>query len=199
MSKSVIGRTHRMDIPQYPPIVLREAVINAVVHADYSFKGATIQIAIFSDRIEITNPGALPYGLSLEKALSGISQLRNRVIGHIFRELGLIERWGSGLGRMMEVCHTQGIKAPKFEELDHYFRVTLYHETHQILIGVAWQQDLLEYLKQHESVTIKDASQFWNKTERTASTRLKKMLDIGLIFEVGTGPYDPKKKFFLAK
>jgi predicted HTH transcriptional regulator len=199
MTKSIIGRTHRVDVPQYPPIVLREAVINAVVHADYSFKGATIQIAIFSDRIEITNPGALPYGLSLEKALSGVSQLRNRVIGHIFRELGLIERWGSGLGRMMEVCHTQGIKPPKFEELDHHFRVTLYHETHPMLAGISWQQDLIEYLKQYEAITIKDASHFWNKTERTASTRLKKMLEIGLIFEVSTGPYDPKKKFVLAK
>jgi len=198
MTKSIIGRTHRVDIPQYPPVVLREAVINAIVHADYSFKGANIQIAIFSDRIEITNPGALPYGLSLEKALSGVSQLRNRVIGHIFRELGLIERWGSGLGRMMEVCHTQGIKAPKFEEIDHYFRVTLYHETNQILTGVAWQQDLLEYLKMHESVTIKEAAEFWDKTERTASSRLKKMLDNGLVFEIGTGPYDPKKKFVLA-
>lgn len=92
MTKSIIGRIHRVDIPQYPPVVLREAVINAIVHADYSFKGANIKIAIFSDRIEIKNPGALPYGLSLEKALSGVSQLRNRVIGHIFRELGLIER-----------------------------------------------------------------------------------------------------------
>ncbi len=71
-------------------------MINAIVHADYSFKGTNIQIAIFSDRIEITNPGALPFGLSLEKALSGVSQLRNRVIGHIFRELGLIERWVLG-------------------------------------------------------------------------------------------------------
>ncbi|HAU1639243.1 TPA: hypothetical protein JBJ29_12985 [Legionella pneumophila] len=199
MTKSIIGRAHRVDIPQYPPIVLREAVINAIVHADYSFNGATIQIAVFSDRIEITNPGALPYGLSLEKALSGVSQLRNRVIGHVFRELGLIERWGSGLGRMMEVCHTQGIKPPKFEELDHYFRVTLYHEIHSTSVDITWQQELIEYLNKHESVTTKDASQLWSKTEKTASTRLKKMLDDGLIVEVSTGPYDPKKKFILAK
>ena len=125
--------------------------------------------------------------------------MRNRVIGHIFRELGFIERWGSGLGRMVDVCHTQGIKLPKFEELDHHFRVTLYHEAHQMLTGIDWQQELIEYLKNNESITIKDASQFWNKTERTASTRLKKMLEDGLIFEISTGPYDPKKKFVLAK
>ncbi|HGF0943150.1 TPA: ATP-binding protein, partial [Legionella pneumophila] len=144
--RSEIGRIHRVDIPQYPPIVLREAIINAIVHADYSIKGARIQVAIFSNRLEITNPGALPYGLSLEKALSGISQLRNRVIGHVFRELKLIERWGSGLGRMVEVCHMQGLSEPKFEELDHYFRVTLYHGVHAISVKIPWQQDIIEYL-----------------------------------------------------
>lgn len=199
MSGAEIGRTHRVDVPQYPPIVLREAIINAIVHADYSVKGANIQVAIFSDRLEITNPGALPYGLSLEKALSGISQLRNRVIGHVFRELGLIERWGSGLGRMMDVCRTHGMKEPKFEELDHHFRVTLYHDAHLISINVAWQQEIVDYLRQHESVTTKDASVFWKVTERTASSRLKQMLDNGLIFEIGTSPYDPKKKFVLVK
>lgn len=197
--RSEIGQTKRVDIPQYPPIVIREAVINAIVHADYSVKGATIQIAIFSDRLEITNPGALPYGLSLDKALSGISQLRNRVIGHVFKELGLIERWGSGLGRMIEVCQEQGITVPKFEELDHYFRVTLYHDAKQQKGKESWQQDIIKYLKLHQYVTTKSASVHWNVTERTASTRLKKMLEYGLIVEIGTGPYDPKKKFTLAR
>ncbi len=141
----------------------------------------------------------MPYGLSLEKALSGISQLRNRVIGHVFRELGLIERWGSGLGRMIDVCRIHGMQEPKFEELDHHFRVTLYHDAHQNLIDVPWQQDIVDYLRQHEDVTTKDASIFWKVTERTASTRLKKMRDYGLIFEIGISPYDPKKKFVLVK
>ncbi|MBA2654426.1 MAG: putative DNA binding domain-containing protein [Gammaproteobacteria bacterium] len=197
--RSEIGRIQRIDIPQYPPVVLREAIINAIVHADYSIKGGTIQIAIFSDRLEITNPGTLPYGLTLEKALSGISQLRNRVIGHIFRELSLIERWGSGLGRMIEVCQQQGITEPKFEELDNYFRVTLYHDAHLVPTKVIWQKVIINYLKQHQIVTTKDASRVWKVTERTASSRLKKMLDEGLIIEVGTGPFDPKKKFVLTK
>ncbi len=197
--KSEIGRMHRRDIPQYPVIVVREAVINAIVHADYSVKGSSIQIAIFSDRLEITNPGALPYGLSLEKALSGISQLRNRIIGHVFRELGLIERWGSGLGRMIEICREQKITAPKFEELDHYFRVTLYHDRQPWTAKEPWQQEVIEYLQSHTNITTKDAAKFWQVTERTASTRLKKMLENGLIIEVGTGHYDPRKKFILAK
>ena len=65
----------REDIPQYQPVVLREAVLNALVHADYANIGTPIYIAIFVDRLEITNPGALPLGMSLEIALTGVSQL----------------------------------------------------------------------------------------------------------------------------
>ncbi len=62
---------------------MREAIINAVLHSDYSTMRSCIQVAIFDDRMEITNPGPLPLGLSLETALSGVSQLRNRVLGRI--------------------------------------------------------------------------------------------------------------------
>jgi ATP-dependent DNA helicase RecG len=68
-----IHESVREDIPQYPPEAVREAVINAIVHVDYSIKGSRIQIAIFSNRIEITNPGGLPYGQTMVLALSGVS------------------------------------------------------------------------------------------------------------------------------
>lgn len=196
-TRSEIGHIRRVDIPQYSPIVIREAVTNALVHTDYSLKGASIEIAIYEDRIEMTNPGALPFGLSLEKALQGISQLRNRVIGHIFRELNLIERWGSGLGRMIEVCHNLNVSAPKFMELDHYFRVTLYHDIKHLLISEPWQQKVIDYLKEHQNITTKEASILWSVTERTTSTRLKNMCNLGMIVEFSTGPYDPRKKFIL--
>lgn len=76
----------REDHSQFPAAAVREAVINALVHADYSLSGTSIQIAVFQDRIEMTNPGALTFGQSLESALSGISKLRNRVIGRVFRQ-----------------------------------------------------------------------------------------------------------------
>src|SRR3990167_9187819 len=92
----------REDVPQFPEEAVREAVINAIVHADYSVSGSSIQVAIFSDRIEITNPGGLPFGQTLELALSGFSRMRNRMMGRIFRELNLIEKLGSGLLRITE-------------------------------------------------------------------------------------------------
>jgi predicted HTH transcriptional regulator len=76
---------------------VREAVINAVVHADYAQQGAPIRLSIFDGRLEIENPGLLPFGLTIEDLRKGISKLRNRVIGRVFRDLGLIEQWGSGI------------------------------------------------------------------------------------------------------
>ncbi len=105
-----IGKVFRKDISQYPPFAIREALINAIVHTDYAMKGCHIQVAIFSDRIEITNPGGLPFGQTLKKALSGYSRLRNRVIGRVFRELKLIEQWESGLQRIIETCKKMGLQ-----------------------------------------------------------------------------------------
>ncbi len=58
---------YRTDIPEYPPIAIHEAITNAILHADYALKGSTIMIAIFDDRIEITNPGRLIFGQTLKK------------------------------------------------------------------------------------------------------------------------------------
>ena len=192
-----IEEMRRKDIPQYPPVVVREAVINALLHADYSIKGSSIQIAIFEDRIEITNTGCLPFGLSFKAALSGISQLRNRVIGRVFRELNLIEQWGSGLGRMINICKQQGIPLPKFEELGNFFRATLYHVANKLVLIEEWHEQIIEYLKIHKEILPKKAQELWKVTSRTASSRLKKMCEEGILVEISTGRFDPQKKFSL--
>jgi len=120
------NKIKRIDIPEYPPIAIRETVINAVVHTDYTIKGSSVLISIFDDRIEITNPGGIPIGITLERALSGASRIRNRVIAKTFRELGLIEQWGSGLQRIIHSCNKKGLKKPLFEDFISEFMVTLY-------------------------------------------------------------------------
>lgn len=192
-----IGEMRRKDIPQYPPAVVREAVINALLHTDYSIKGSSIQVAIFDDRIEITNPGCLPFGLSFEAALSGISQLRNRVIGRVFRELNLIEQWGSGLGRMINICEQQGIRLPKFEELGNFFRTTLYHGVNKQVLTEEWHKPIIEYLKLNKVILPKKAQELWKVTSRTASSRLKKMCEERILIEISTSRFDPQKKFSL--
>jgi len=77
--EAVIGEVRRHDRWTLPAAALREAIINAVVHADYSQRGAPLRLALFDDRLEIENPGLLPFGLTMEDLWQGISRLRNRV------------------------------------------------------------------------------------------------------------------------
>jgi len=193
------GRIHegiREDIPQYPPKAIREAFINAIVHADYSIKGSNIQISIFSDRMEITNPGALTYGQTMEMALSGVSRMRNRIIGRIFREVDLIERLGTGLKRIVSVYERIGAKAPIFQEMNTHFRVTLYSaEIGDVL--EPWEQILLSELRAKEQLTPTSIAELWGVTTRTARTRLNKMVELGRIVRVATAPKDPHVVFRL--
>lgn len=192
-----IGPSIRKNIAEYPPVVVKEAVTNALIHTDYSFKGSNIQVAIFDDRVEITNPGALPFGLNLQDALQGVSQLRNRVIGRCFRELDLIELWGSGLKRMIAQCQRLGITIPKFEELGHFFRVTIFNRREAKVAIHGWKKDLINLIAKQKEITAKEAAFFWKISDRAARIRLKKMVGEGLIFEISSSPYDPQKKFIL--
>jgi ATP-dependent DNA helicase RecG len=190
-----IGPSFRKNIAEYPPVVVKEAVTNALVHTDYSAAGSQIQVAIFDDRIEITNPGALPFGLNLQDALQGISQLRNRVIGRCFRELELVELWGSGLRRMISQCQKSGIAIPRFEELGHFFRVTLYNRKESQPVISEWKKELIDFIARKKEITPKEAALLWKISDRATRVRLKKMVEEGLIKELSTNPFDPQKKF----
>jgi ATP-dependent DNA helicase RecG len=82
-------------------------------------------VSIFDDRLEVEDPGLLPFGLTVDDLHRGISKLRNRVIGRVFHALGLIEQWGSGIQRMTAACRAAGLAPPVIEEIGTRFRVTL--------------------------------------------------------------------------
>ena len=109
---------------QVPPVAIREALVNAVAHADYSQRGAPIRVAVFDDRVEVENPRLLPFGLTIKDLPRGVSKLRNRVIGRVFHELRLVEQWGSGAQRMIAACREFGLAPPVWEEVGTMFRVT---------------------------------------------------------------------------
>ncbi len=121
-----IKEIRRKNIPEYSPIAIREALINALAHADYSLSGSHIQIAIFDDRLEIQNPGMFPFGFTFEDLKSGVSRIRNKAIVRVFHELQLMEEWGSGYKRIIESCEKGGYPDPKWEELGTNIRVTFY-------------------------------------------------------------------------
>lgn len=120
------GGMMRQDIPEYPTVAIREVLINALVHADYSQIGAHIQVAIFDDRLEIQSPGMLPVGFTMEDLKSGVSRVRNRVIARVFHELRLMEAWGSGYRHCVEDCQQGSYPMPEWQELGSFVRVTFY-------------------------------------------------------------------------
>lgn len=194
-----VGRIEHKKVPQYPPRAIKEAVTNALLHADYAMKGVTITIGIFDDRIEFTNPGGLTFGLTMEHALEGSSRLRNRVIGRVFKELRLIERWGLGLRNIIVQCMQIGLPQPKFEELHNRFRVTLYGLRTEKMKLEPWQELLVMHLKKHEKVTPTQAARIWDLSVRTARMRLKELMDAGIIKRIASATKDPTAFYVLSQ
>ena len=111
------GAIRRTNIPEYPPGAVREALVNAIAHRDYSMTDMSIRLAIFSDRLEIESPGTLPHGMTVDQLKGGMSRPRNRVIARILRELDIMEAWGSGYRRMREDCEKLGHPLPEWHEV----------------------------------------------------------------------------------
>lgn len=192
-----IGTTTHEKVPEYPDLAIREAVINAVVHADYSIKGMNVRVGVYDDRIEITNPGSLPFGISMEHIFSGISKLRNRVVGRVFHELRLIEQWGTGISRIRETCHNANLPEPVFEELGTSFRVTLYSGSSPRISQRPWELEIVEYLYLHNTISTKQAAELWKISDRGARMRIRLLIDEKIIIKIATNPNDPKTVYVL--
>ena len=194
-----IGPVKRAARWTLPPVAIREAVINAVVHADYSQRGAPLRVSIFDDRLEIENPGLLPFGLTVEDLPRGVSKLRNRVIGRVFNELRLVEQWGSGAQRMVAACRDAGLAAPVWEEIGNRLRVTMSTEK----IGKATidptDEVILGMLSTHSGRSTSEVAAAIGLSPRATRNRLSKLVGRGLATEIGTGPQDPKRRYFKAK
>jgi predicted HTH transcriptional regulator len=193
-----IGAVRRTDTWSLPPVALREAVINAVVHADYAQHGAPLRVSIFDDRVEIESPGLLPPGLTVADLRRGVSKLRNRVIGRVFQELGLIEQWGSGIQRMSAACRDAGLPAPVLEEIGTRFRVTLYTARGQMPPLDDIDQSILDALSGGEGRSTNELASHIQRTPRAARTRLAALVDRGLVREIGSSPQDPKRRYVRA-
>lgn len=159
---SVIRSLYREDIREYPEIPLREALINAIAHANYAISGR-IFVAIYDDRLEIQNSGMLPYGVTLDDFKAGISHIRNKVIARICRELNLIEEWGSGYRRIATYCEKFGYPIPEWQEFGTAIRV-IFHP-HPMAIGSPIEEHI-----PGERVT--------NKENLDLSPRQQEILDI---------------------
>ena len=191
-----IGAVRRKERWSFPPVAVREAVINAVTHSDYAQRGAPIRLSLFDDRLEVENPGLLPFGLTVEDLPRGVSKLRNRVIARVFHALGLIEQWGSGIQRMTAACREAGLAPPLFEEIATRFRVTLATER----IGPPSLDDtdqaILDALARGKGLLTSEIAKTIGLTPRATRTRLARLAGRGLVHEVGSGPQDPQRRYY---
>jgi ATP-dependent DNA helicase RecG len=178
---------------------VREAIINAVAHTDFAQRGAPLRLSIFDDRLEVENPGLLPFGLTLEDLQRGVSKLRNRVIGRVFHALGLIEQWGSGIQRMTAACHEAGLGPPVFEELATRFRVTIATSRTGRPVLDDTDQSILASLEGGQGRSTSEIAEAIGLTPRATRTRLARMVGRGLVHEIGTGPQDPKRRYYRAE
>ena len=119
-----IDGTLRKTIETIPEEAFREAVANAIVHRVWDIN-AQIRISMFDDRIEIVSPGGLPDGISEKEYLEGrISVLRNPILANVFHRLDLIEKFGTGIKRIIQ-CYSDSQSKPSFEISDNSIQVTL--------------------------------------------------------------------------
>ncbi|MDR3296320.1 MAG: putative DNA binding domain-containing protein [Clostridiales Family XIII bacterium] len=112
----------RREIPELPDVALKEAITNAATHRDYFEKGASTMVEIFDDRVDITNPGGAPSGIT-RKNFGTISITRNPIIATLMNRIDYIEKVGTGIGRMCEATAEAGVAVPVFE-IEDFFRVT---------------------------------------------------------------------------
>lgn len=190
-----IGALRRKETWNLPPVAVREALINAVAHADYAQRGAPLRLAIYDDRLEVENPGLLPFGLTIEDLSLGVSKLRNRVIGRVFHALGLVEQWGSGVQRMTSACLEMGLAPPRFEELANRFRVTLSMERVGLPSLDERDRSILDALAAGQALVTSEIAKIIGLTPRATRTRLARLVEQGHLREFGTGPQDPKRSY----
>ena len=116
---------YRQDVYELPINSVRELIANAVAHRNYLEPG-NIQVAIFDDRLEVTSPGMLLNTVSIKKMIEGYSRLRNPAIDNAFAYMKIIEKWGTGIPRILRECKEYGLKKPELIDFDGDFRVNMY-------------------------------------------------------------------------
>ena len=124
LGATIVG-IYRQDIYEIPPDAIRELIINAMVHRSYLDHG-TIQVAVYDNRLEITSPGKLPMGQTIERMKEGYSKIRNEALAHAFAYMNLIEHWGSGIPRIIDKVKTAGLREPEFIGGEVDLRINIY-------------------------------------------------------------------------
>lgn len=185
----------RKDVMAIPSFVVREAVMNALVHRDYSQANANITVALHPDRLEIWNPGSLADGLSADSlASTHVSRPTNPDIANAAFLRGLVEQWGSGTGRIVVECRKMGLEEPRWESVGGGIRLTIPLVSATESSNRDVNERMRSFLLDTYPGQVIDSEDYTNRwgslvSERTSKRDLDELLALGFISKQGTRPH----------
>lgn len=199
----------RIDTRDYPEVAVREALLNTLVHRDYSFRASTL-ISIYDDRIEFVSIGGLLPGLELDDLMIGVSVCRNPHLANVFYRLQLIEAYGTGMKKIMG-AYANALVQPKIKTTNNAFKIILpnvnftpkaaeVHKDFEKAADLALdsnEEKVLQFLREHLMITRKETQTLLEVSQSTAGRILKAMVDSGRIKQIGgsrTTRYELRKE-----
>lgn len=188
---STFDKLRRIDTRDYPEVAIREALLNSLVHRDYSFSASTL-ISVYDDRIEFTSIGGLPAGVSLDDIMLGLSVCRNPKLANVFYRLELIEAYGTGMKKIMGAYENSN-KKPVIETTDNAFKIILPNLNEDVGslpvadAGSEAERQVLEFIKKNGAISRKETETAVNLKQTAAGRLLSKMIQKKLIVQIGQG------------
>ena len=198
---------HRQDVYELPPESIRELIINAVVNCSF-LQGSLVQVAVYDNRLEISSPGGLMPGVTIEKMKEGFSKVRNHGIANAFVYMNLIEQWGSGIPKILTQTKEYGLPEVEFIDMENALRVNMYRaltedgkqaiktsDKKQAISDNSKRQTIkvrdsrnmfAEYMSQHGASTTAEMAEFSGLSPQRTRAILSKMVDDGIIIAEGS-------------
>jgi ATP-dependent DNA helicase RecG len=195
---AVVRGLVREEVPEFPPVVVREALVNALVHRDYGARGAAVQVRIFDDALEVESPGTLPAYISVEN-LREAQYSRNPKIMDVMQRLRFVEEAGQGIDRMYAEMEDALLSPPEFEERSSSFLVRLrgtsvFAAEDRLWVGRFASLDLsadakvaIVYARRHGGITNEDLRNLRGLDRDTSRRVLQDLVARGLLQAVGRG------------
>ena len=193
------GKMRREERPALPFEMVREAIVNALIHRDYDIEGGKCQVVVTDDTVTVRSPGKPPLPITLEQLQSFTAPMlsRNPGLHFVFARMGMAEEQGFGIGSLRDRAKELGLPLPRYTWDAPYLVLTLYRSADAI--GKALAQDVLEtlsvselegwkWITAQETVTTRTYAAAIGLGDRAALYHLKHFTELGLLRRSGTGP-----------
>lgn len=186
-TRAEFSKLYRIDHKDYPEEALREALLNSLVHREYSFSGSTL-ISIFEDRIEFVSLGGLVKGITMNDILFGVSQCRNEKLAAVFYRLKLIEAYGTGIQKIID-SYKDSREKPRIEASDNAFKIILPNQNMLLRQNTLNDNEkiILELVEKNGSIVRKDVEVLLSISQTMSGRLLKKLVEKNMLKIVGVG------------